>query len=272
MSSPLCFDSATTNFIELGQPALITISNSQNGDDKVPATAFQDHRINSSSDGSKCEPHLSLPTASVTGKKTGHKACSDVAVTSLGKGVHLVTFEPKFSDDYSLSVCYKGQRIQGSPFTIKVVEKEALGGHWSSAPSPVVSVGEPVNLIIPEDAWGSHIKEQGRKLQISVRNSLGSCESSIRHLPHLKSIAIRFTPDVESGYFIKATLSRSDSSNKTAPSRTFVLQANSRNDQANQCFIYEKDMYIFKKPQCFCNRPIKFRYLHRRLSVETVTN
>ena len=107
VSSPLSFDSATTNLIELGQPALITVSNSQNGDSVVPAVAYQDCRINSSSDGSKCEPHLSLPIASVTGKKTGHKMCSDVAMTSLGKGVHLVMFEPKVSDDYSLSVCYK---------------------------------------------------------------------------------------------------------------------------------------------------------------------
>ena len=136
VSSPFSFDSATTNLIELEQPALITISNSQNGDDVVPAAAFQDCRINSSSDGSKCEPHLSLHTASITGKKSGRKACSDVAVTSLEKGVHLVTFEPKFSDDYSLNVCYKGQHIQGSPFTIRAIEKEALGGHWSSEQSP----------------------------------------------------------------------------------------------------------------------------------------
>ena len=57
------------------------------------------------------------------------------------------SLEPKVSDDYSLSVCYKRQLIQGSPFTIKAAEKEALGGHWSSEPSPVVSVEEPVNLI-----------------------------------------------------------------------------------------------------------------------------
>ena len=51
----------------------------------------------------------------------------DVVMTSLGKEVQFVTFEPKVSDDYSHSVCYKGQHIQGSPFTIKAMEKEALG-------------------------------------------------------------------------------------------------------------------------------------------------
>ena len=161
VSTSLSFDSATTNIFELGHPALITISNSQNIDGVV-AALHRDCRIHCSSECT-CEPHLSLLTANVTGKKTGHKACLDVAVTLLGKGVQLVKFEPKVSDDYSLSVCYKGQHLQGSPFTIKIVEKEALDGHWNSKPlpGPVVSVGEPVNLIIPEGAWGSHIKEQG---------------------------------------------------------------------------------------------------------------
>ena len=70
------------------------------------------------------------------GKTTGHKACSDVAVTSLGEGVQLVKFEPKVSDEYKLSVCYKGHDIQGSPFTIRAVEKGTLlSGHWSSKSS-----------------------------------------------------------------------------------------------------------------------------------------
>ena len=107
-----------------------------------------------------------------------------------------------------------------------------------------------MNLIIPEDVFGYHnhdMKEMGRKPQLSVRNSLGAiCESSVRHLPHLKAIAISFTPNMESSYFIKATLT--DPSNKTPSSKTFVLQANSPDNQANHCFIDEKDMHIFKKP------------------------
>ncbi len=259
VSTPLSFDTATTNIIELGKPALITISNVING---IEASISQYcSGTHNSKDDSKCESRLSLATVSVLGKRTGHKSCSDVTVTSLGDGVQLVKFEPKISDDYSLRVCYKGQNIQGSPFTIKAIEKEALDGHWSSRPSQVISTGEPVNLIIPEDIFGSQdcdIKERGRKLQISVRNSLGVCESSDRHLPHLKSIAISFTPDVESSYFIKAILS--DSTNKTSPSKMFVLQANSPDDETNYCFIDEKDVHIFKKPQNFrCNSPVRFR-------------
>ena len=172
-------------------------------------------------------------------------------------------FESKVSDEYSLNVCYNGLNIQGSPFTIKAIEKGVLlSGHWSSKPSPVVSTGEPVNLIIPEDVFGYHnhdTKEMGRKPQISVRNSLGAIyESSVRHFPHLKSIAVSFTPNMESNYFIKSTLS--DPSNKTPPSKMLVLQANSPDDHTSHCFIDEKDMHIFKKPQNFySNSPVKFQ-------------
>ena len=82
-----------------------------------------------------------------------------------------------------LSVCYNGQNIQGSPFTIRAIQKGALlSGYWSSKPSPVVSTGEPVNLIIPDDVFDYDTRGRGRTLQILVRNSLGAiCESSVRH-------------------------------------------------------------------------------------------
>jgi hypothetical protein len=161
VSTPLSFDTATTNVIELGQPALITTSNSRNVNGIEASISQYCSGIHNSKDDSKREP---LPTSSFMGKTTGHKACSDVAVISLGEGVQLVKFKPIVSDDYSLSVCYKGQNIQGSPFSIKAIEKGALSGHWSSKPYPMISTGEPVNLIIPEDIFGSldhDIKERG---------------------------------------------------------------------------------------------------------------
>ena len=192
VSTALLLDTAATNLIELGHRALITITNSQNVD---CAAAFQDRMIHTTNDSSKLKPPSSLPTVTVTGKKTGHKACSNVTATSMGRGVHLVKFEPKVSDEYSLNVHYNGEHIKGSPFTIKAVEKGAQNGHWSSEQSPIVSIGEFVNLVIPEGTIGSHNHEHategGRKLRISVCNSLEVCESSVNHSPHLNSIAIR---------------------------------------------------------------------------------
>ena len=80
VSTPLSFDIATTNLIELGHPTLITITNSQNVD---CATAFQDRIIqsHSTSASSKLKPPFSLPAVTVTGKKTGHKAFSNATAT-----------------------------------------------------------------------------------------------------------------------------------------------------------------------------------------------
>jgi hypothetical protein len=112
VSTPLSFDTAITNVIELGQPALITISNSRNINGIEASISQYYSGIHNSKDNLKCESCLSLAIASVTGKRTGHKACSDVAVmTSLG-GVQLVKFKPKVSDDYSLSVCYKDKAFK----------------------------------------------------------------------------------------------------------------------------------------------------------------
>ena len=118
------------------------------------------------------------------------------------------------------------------------------------------------------------MKEMGRKPQISFRNSLGVikfCESSVRHFPHLKSIAVSFAPNVERSYFIKATLS--DPSNKTPPSKMLVLHANSPDDHTSHCFIDDKDMHIFKKPQN-SNSPVRFEfgYIYRKLSTEIATS
>ena len=134
VSTPLSFDTATTNIIELGHAALIIISNSQNISDS--------EIFHYSNDDSKCEPRLSLATASVRhalsstrlevmGKITGQNACSDVAVTSLGEGVQLVKFEPKVSDEYKLSICYIGYDIQGSHYITKAIEKGVLATKWT---------------------------------------------------------------------------------------------------------------------------------------------
>ena len=103
--------------IELGHPALITISNFQNINNGIDSEASisRDQYCSGthySKDGSKCESHLSLPAASIMGKIIGYKACSDVAVTSLAdlEGVQFVKFEPKISKN-KLSVCYKSYDI-----------------------------------------------------------------------------------------------------------------------------------------------------------------
>ena len=67
VSTPLSFDSA--NRIEVGRPVSITISNTQNVVIDGVIVSPQDCGIHSSSNGSKYEPQISLPTVNVSGKK-----------------------------------------------------------------------------------------------------------------------------------------------------------------------------------------------------------
>ena len=96
-----------------------------------------------------------------------------MSVTSIGKGVYLVKFEPRVTDNYSLTVCCDGQQINGSPFTVKAVEKGALNGHWnpSGCEPPMLSIGEPLNMVIPNDVIGAEVGR--RKISASIHNSLG---------------------------------------------------------------------------------------------------
>ena len=249
VSTGFSLDTVTTNLIELGHPALIATSSVKDFDfvaDFLPlGCAF-------TGKSSSCSL-VSIPTATVVGKRTGHTACSSITVTSIREGVHLVKFEPRLTDDYILSVCYYGKHISGSPFTIKVIESGSLNGHWNLSGSelPAVSIGEPVNVILPEDAQNT-----GRKLSVSVHSSFGVCESSVNQWPHFKSIAVKFTPEVESSYFIKMMFTDS-TGEKT--SKTFVIQADSPNAQAIHCFIHDKDKHVFETPHQFCNSPIKFQ-------------
>ena len=72
VSTPLSFDSATINVIELGHPTLITISNYQNITGIEASIAPYCSGFYNSQDDLKCEPHLS---ASVTciGKTIGSR-------------------------------------------------------------------------------------------------------------------------------------------------------------------------------------------------------
>ena len=254
VSTGLSQDTVTTNLIELGHPALIAVTDYET---RKLSAGFQIHSHVSNSSKQECQ--ISSPTASVVGKITGHSASSDVTVTSIGKGVHLVKFAPRITDDYSLTVCYNGKHINGSPFNIKAVEKGSLNGHWnpSGCEPPEVPISEPINLIIPDNVLGREAGPE-RKFGVSICNSLGACESTFSQQPHFKSLAVRFTPDIASSYFIKVTL-EDHSTREEIASKTLVVRADSATDEAVNCFVHSKDMHVFEKQHNLCDGPIRFR-------------
>ena len=87
--------------------------------------------------------------------------------------------------------------------------------------------------------------------------SLRVCESSFSQQPHFKSFAVGFTPDIASSYFIKLTLEDPLTREEMA-SKTFVVRADSADDEAVNCFVHSKDMHVFEKLHNFCDGPIRF--------------
>ena len=276
VSTVLSQDTSTTNLIEIGHPVFISIcSNSKKKKDTLSA-AFQDSCTIQQNEEIGSKPnlesldlsHSSIPTATVVGETTKDTASSDVSVTSIGRGVYLVKFEPRVTDNYSMAVCCDGQEINGSPFTVKAVEKGALDGHWnpSGCEPPVLSIGEQLNMVIPDNVIGAEVGR--RKISASIHNSLGVCDSVVNHFSHFKSTSIKFRPDIAGSYFIKVTLQdTSDDSDDEAMIKTFVVETDSPDTQASLCFIHSKDTHVFEKPQSFCNGSIKFR-----ISTQKVNN
>ena len=275
VSTVLSLNTATTNIIEIGNSVFISINNDSKKKGFTAADqGYTNHQnledMSESNSGSIDD--ASTPTAVAVGEAIGDKASTDVTVTYIGKGTYLVKFEPTLADDYSLSVFCSGYHIKGSPFSIKVVETGVLNGHWnpsSGGEPPVLSIGKTVNIVIPDEVFGS--EEIGkRKLSTSVHNSLGVCDCSLNHLSHLRSTSVSFTPDIAGSYFIKMTLPSASIDEEEDTSKTFVVETDSCNSQAINCFIHSKDMHIFQKPQSFCNvngGSIKFR-----ISTQKVTN
>ena len=259
VSTGLSQDTVVTNLIEVGHPVFIAVTD-------YNTSKLSARFLGCSSNPSDSSKQGCMPTASIVGKITGHRASSDVTVTSIGKGVYLVKFAPRVTDDYCLTVCCSGKHIYGSPFNIKAIDKGSLNGHWSSSSCepPEVPIGEPINLIIPDNILGTD-DGPGRKFGVFICNSLGVCESSFSQQPHFKSIAVGFTPDIASSYFIKLTL-EDHSAGEEISSKTFVVRADSADDGAVNCFVHSKDMHVFEKPHNFCDGPIRFR-----ISTQTVT-
>ena len=263
VSSVLSLATAATNIIELGSPAFISVKDNHRNE---IASALRKCTIGNQSKTFRLSSLITMPTATVAGRSTGELACSDITVTTIGKGVYLVKFEPRLADDYALVVRYSdGQDIKGSPFNVKVVEKGTLtAGHWSDTSDkgpPTVPIGEAVNVVIPDsDVFGTQLQlEAKRKLSVVVQSSLGVCDAvSINQLPHFNATSVSFKPDIASSYFIK--VSTPDLPDETAKTKTYVVEAHSSNDQAVSCFVHQKDLHIFERPLNFCSStPVKFR-------------
>ena len=163
---------------------------------------------------------------------------------------HHVQFTPTVPDDYTLSVKYNNENVEGSPFHIKVVEKgslatdaDRLGGPRSGG----VEAGKPVNVIVRTDEM-----KNASELSVKTDGPIGPCETIITD--DLEgSFGLGFVPTFPGDYLLHASKVDSDAE---IPGSPFKVTVASTSDPS-KVHVIEDDLDIFDKAIPF-GRAVKF--------------
>ena len=208
--------SSGVNVVEIGHPIEVYLSN-------IARDEKEDHEA----DGDVVHAH-------VRGNRS--RVETNIEVQDRGNDGYIVHFDPPEPDNYTLEVLLHDCHIEGSPFRIKVVEKDALlSDHLYTSDSEVyscVTVGDTVNLIIPTDGPREDVN-------VSVESTLGECNLSL-NTEIDGFISVKFTPTTAGEFLVYAAVEHVDISG--SPFKVTATDSN-----AVKCFIPEEDMHIFNK-------------------------
>jgi len=216
--------SSDLNLVEIGHPIEVLLSNIEEG-----------YEV----DGAVIHAH-------VRGNRS--RVETNVEVQDRGNGSYTVHFDPPAPDNYVLEVLHRDSHIEGSPFRIKVVEKDVLlSDHLYTSDSKMyscVTVGETVNLIIPVDGPREDVN-------VSVESTLGECNPSLNTEVE-GFISVKFTPTTAGEFLVYATIEHVDISG--SPFKVTAVDSD-----AVKCFIPEEDMHVFNKTLRLGRGAAKFR-------------
>ena len=191
---------------------------------------------------------LDVITAQCTDKDSGEAEVT-VEKEEDNRSYH-VQFTPTVPDDYTLSVKYNNENVEGSPFHIKVVEKgslatdaDRLGGPRSGG----VEAGKPVNVIVRTDEM-----KNASELSVKTDGPIGPCETIITD--DLEgSFGLGFVPTFPGDYLLHASKVDSDAE---IPGSPFKVTVASTSDPS-KVHVIEDDLDIFDKAIPF-GRAVKF--------------
>ena len=215
-----------TNVVEVGAPATVTILNG-GGD---------------------------LSADSITAQCDGTKATNvdvEISKDESDDDKHVVKFVPEVADNYTLGVKVNGEDIEGSPFSVKAVDKERLSPGFSFPPGPLLSdvdAGEPVNFVC--DAPGANDPSD---ITMSVEGPYGSCPPTVFTDTGSDQVGLSFIPPLSGEYTISAQKDGADLG--SCPCK---LRAAGKDPDASKVTILDKDMAVFENPIPF-GKPARFR-------------
>ena len=214
-----------TNMVEVGQPANVIFMNS--------CTSFDPESISAD-----CE-----------GDKTG-KTASDISVQKKENDkMYVVQFTPAVEDDYTFSVKQNDSPINGSPFTIKAIKKDALSPDYDHPDEPQhcdIAVGTLVNVVrrVPE------LKEPPIVL---VNGPYDSCLSTVT-TDSYGGLGVQFLPPLTGDYIINV-VDKDGSSIQNCPCKITVI---GMYPDFTKVFVLGEDLPLFDTPVSF-GKPAYFR-------------
>lgn len=164
---------------------------------------------------------------------------------------YVIQFVPEIADDYTLSVKVDNGDINGSPFTIKAIEKEKLFPDYSFPSGPQqsdVAAGSPVNVICSAPSI-----EDPSDLQVTVNGPYGSCPPTVCSDSDGR-VGIGFLPPLSGEYVIRAERDGGSS----IPGYPCKIRASGRDPDPSKVTVMEKDMAVFQNPIPF-GKEARFR-------------
>jgi filamin len=195
---------------------------------------------------------ISSITASATGRTIQDP---DFKLENVKDNLCCARFTPSVPDDYQLEVQHRNSPIAGSPFPVKVVDKESFEPSKSTElfqNPPVVEAKRPFTLILPiiqpDMSQGDFVTDIDGPPESDVVSSgvIGDGHGAF---------ALSFTPDLPGDYVIHVKDSKEDCPISGSPYRVIVKEFHS---DPTKCFIIPEDAQLFEKSQRF-GKPVNFR-------------
>ncbi len=181
-------------------------------------------------------------SANCEGERSGD---ATVSVQREQDGSQIIHFVPTYADDFTLHILLGKADIEGSPFSIKAVEREVLTEDYNHPPGMTrndVKAGEIVNLITPI---------QRSKVHATADGPYGLCPVDVNsELPG--AVGLGFVPPLSGDYLLRGK------ANSDIPGSPFKIRAYGKDPDPNKVQIVDEDMAIFEKVLPF-GRSAKFR-------------
>ena len=203
-----------TNMVEVGQPANVIFTSS--------GTTIDPESISADCEGD------------ITGK-----TASDISIQKKeNEEMYVVQFTPAVEDKYTFSVKQNDSHINGSPFTIKAINKDALSPDYDHPDEPQhcdIAVGTLVNVV-------RRVPELEEPPTVLVSGPYSTCPSKVTTDSN-GGLGVQFLPPLPGDYIVKAE----DRDGSSIPECPCKITAVGTQPDSTKVGILDEDLALFNR-------------------------